>query len=361
MATKRRSEWEERPAKRAGGGGRRVDAPCVLKILAPEVLASAIIGKGGAVVKEIRESTGAKLAFTDHGEVYPGTDCRVLTASAASEPALIEVAAQVSQKLAEVVEAGRDQDANGLPTLKTVLPRAAVSGMIGRGGAAIKQLREATGCKISIAEPTTGGPDADQVITIVGPKRGIEQVLAEVVRVVHGAHAEAWFEGWASNPNTVFGQSRPPREDRRVGWGAEAAGGEYYQETSHRREPPASDRAAWRGGGAVVGGSNPNAVANLMSVASSLPSFVLDDTRGFALSCIVPNRLVGGLIGRGGSGTKEIQANTGTKIGIREIPGDPDNRSLNITGPLADACAAYMLMMKRYLEAEASEASAPAR
>eukprot|EP00435_Cladocopium_sp_Y103_P010236 s4942_g2.t1 len=39
---------------------------------------------------------------------------------------------------------------------------------------------------------------------------------------------------------------------------------------------------------------------------------------------------VGGLIGRGGAGTKEVQMLTGTKIGIREIPDDPDNRSLNI-------------------------------
>ncbi|CAL1132087.1 unnamed protein product [Cladocopium goreaui] len=62
--------------------------------------------------------------------------------------------------------------------------------------------------------------------------------------------------------------------------------------------------------------------------------------------------LVGGLIGRGGAGTKEVQMLTGTKIGIREIPDDPDNRSLNIAGPLANTCAAYMLMMKRYLDSE---------
>lgn len=86
----------------------------------------------------------------------------------------------------------------------------------------------------------------------------------------------------------------------------------------------------------------------------------MEDSRGFALSCVVPNRLVGGLIGRGGAGTKEVQMLTGTKIGIREIPDDPDNRSLNIAGPLANTCAAYMLMMKRYLDAEAQSASAPA-
>merc|ERR1719401_1448488 len=96
----------------------------------------------------------------------------------------------------------------------------------------------------------------------------------------------------------------------------------------------------------------------MMSVAQQLPGYVMEDSRGFALSCVVPNSLVGGLIGRGGSGTKEVQTMTGTKIGIREIPGDPENRSLNIAGPLPNTCTAYMLMMKRYLDGEAQSMDA---
>merc|ERR1740117_829151 len=98
---------------------------------------------------------------------------------------------------------------------------------------------------------------------------------------------------------------------------------------------------------------------HLIQVGQSLPGYVMEDSRGFAMSCVIPNRLVGGIIGRGGAGTKEIQQMTGTKIGIREIPGDPENRSLNIAGPLADTCAAYMLMMKRYLDSEAQSSQAP--
>merc|ERR1719323_2223916 len=85
----------------------------------------------------------------------------------------------------------------------------------------------------------------------------------------------------------------------------------------------------------------------MFRIAQGLPGYVVEDARGFAMSCVVPNRLVGGL------GTKEVQQLTGTKIGIREIPGDAENRSMNIAGPLAGTCAAYMLMMRRYLDAEA--------
>merc|ERR1719272_387223 len=90
-----------------------------------------------------------------------------------------------------------------------------------------------------------------------------------------------------------------------------------------------------------------------------MPGYVMEDTRGFAMSCVVPNRLVGGLIGRQGANTKEVQSSTGTKIGIREIPGDPENRTLNIAGPLAATCAAYMMMMKRYLDVESESPAAP--
>merc|ERR1719261_2232949 len=101
------------------------------------------------------------------------------------------------------------------------------------------------------------------------------------------------------------------------------------------------------------GGRKDHGVDIMMRVAHGLPPYVMEDSRGFALSCVVPNRLVGGLIGRGGAGTKEVQMFTGTKIGIRDIPGDTENRSMNIAGPLANTCAAYMLMMQRYLDAEA--------
>merc|ERR1712228_1061637 len=100
--------------------------------------------------------------------------------------------------------------------------------------------------------------------------------------------------------------------------------------------------------------SEHSGVQLMVDTARNLPGYVLEDERGFALNCIVPNQLVGGLIGRGGSGTKEIQGITGTKIAIREIPDDPELRTVNIVGPLGSACAAYMLLMKRYLDVEAS-------
>merc|ERR1740121_303031 len=74
----------------------------------------------------------------------------------------------------------------------------------------------------------------------------------------------------------------------------------------------------------------------------TLPPYVADDPRGF-------------LLGRGGCVTGEVQALTGTRV---SIPGGPNDvtRTMSIEGPLLNCCAAYVLMMRRYVEVEAEMA-----
>lgn len=89
----------------------------------------------------------------------------------------------------------------------------------------------------------------------------------------------------------------------------------------------------------------------VMQAVRDLPAVIAQDPRGFLLRCALPGVLASRLMGKDGSGTKEVQDLTGTRI---TIPGNPDEatRMMNIEGPLLSACAAYMLMMRRYVEAE---------
>jgi len=326
-----------------------------VKLLAPEALASAVIGKGGAVIASMRQSTQAKIALTEHNDLYPGTDCRVLTCQANTEESLAEVTTRIIAKLAECVQSsssGSDQLGQaGELKLRAIAPRAAVGGLIGKGGASIKQLRESTSAKISVSEAAGAGPSAEQMVTSVGSQEALEQIMTEVNRHVSALSKEAWFQGWATSSGTVSA-------------GGAGRNGQGY---GGLQAAPAYGGGMGGAGGMGFGGpggggamaANSAGVDQMLRVAQGLPPYVMQDSRGFALSCVVPNRLVGGLIGRGGSGTKEVQSLTNTKIGIREIPGDPENRSMNIAGPLASTCAAYMMMMKRYLDAEAQAASGP--
>mmetsp|Transcript_87946 Transcript_87946/g.244038 ORF Transcript_87946/g.244038 Transcript_87946/m.244038 type:complete len:375 (-) Transcript_87946:107-1231(-) len=336
--------------------------PCALKFLAPEALAAAVIGKKGAAIAAMRQSTQAKIALTEHNDLYPGTECRVLTAQANTEQALTEVTTSIIAKLAESVESSPSEQLGspGELKLRTLMPRAAVGGLIGKGGAVIKQLRDSSGAKISVGEAAGAQPGGDQAVSMVGSQEALESVMAEVNRNVQALSGEAWFQTWAATTATTAGTSAMMNGQTYSGFtGAQVSlGGAGYG--------GAQGGGGMLGFGAPGGGAGGVAMGSpgadlMLRVAQGLPPYVTQDERGFALSCVVPNRLVGGLIGRGGAGTKEVQALTGTKISIREIVGDTENRSMNIAGPLASTCAAYMLMMKRYLDAEAQAASAAAQ
>lgn len=328
------SSWKGWKKGGSGGGGGAAAAAagqCVMKFLAPEVLASAIIGKGGSVIAEMRKTCSAKLGLTEHGEFYPSTDCRVLTASANDEESLTELSKQIVAKLVELAKDGSAWDAVGSEEelkLRALVPRAAVGGIIGKGGEAVKKLRETTSAKISFSEPYGTGPGAEQTVSLAGSAEALETVLKEVNTQIQWLNGESWFSTWASSAGTMTSG----------GYGMQLGPMSY-------------------GGGK---GRSPQGFDTMMHVAETLPSYVMEDSRGFALSCVVPERLMGGLIGRGGAGTKEVQMITATKISIREIPGDKENRSMNIAGPLANTCAAYMLMMKRYLDAEAAASGSAA-
>merc|ERR1712125_87072 len=168
------------------------------------------------------------------------------------------------------------------------------------------------------------GPAADQVVSILGSQQASEQVMQAVNREVMALNKEDWFDGWASTSGAVA-QSAGPK-----GGGKKGKGSDHGKVHS----PPPANGAITSSRGSYsassTGSPRDAGIDLMMRVARGLPSYTMDDPRGFALSCVVPNALVGGLIGRGGAGTKEVQSLTGTKIGIRDIPGDTENRSLNI-------------------------------
>lgn len=353
----------ERSGKRHRDGTVSIVMPYILKFLTPEALASSIIGKGGAVITAIRQATSTKMGLTEHNELWPGTDCRVLTVQANQIDHLSEACRHIVGKLAETASASPGDSVGSLPSelrLRTVVPRAAAGGIIGKSGVTVKALREKTGARISLSEAVGIGPQASQVVDVIGDLQALNLIVEEVNRNTQAVAEEPWFRDWASQSGvslSIGGTVVMPRHLGHVSVPQALADPleAYDQFASQPGQQPTtiSTSSAFP---PTTGVGEP-AMDIISRIGATLPPYVLEDPRGFALSCVVPNRLVGGIIGRGGQGTKEVQALTGTKIGIRDIPGDPENRSLNIAGPLTNTCAAYMLMMKRYLDSEARIAS----
>eukprot|EP00929_Paragymnodinium_shiwhaense_P048080 TRINITY_DN24365_c0_g1_i1.p1 TRINITY_DN24365_c0_g1~~TRINITY_DN24365_c0_g1_i1.p1 ORF type:complete len:354 (-),score=61.58 TRINITY_DN24365_c0_g1_i1:316-1377(-) len=321
----------------------------VIKVLAPQHLASAILGRGGSSVEAMRQSTGASIGLSAKDDHYPGTDHRVLTCGGDDVGCLDEVCKQLVEKLAEAASGHPSDSLGSGDSLKVMalMPRAAVGGLIGKGGTYIKQLREETNTRIGVSEPYGSGPEGVQVVTVTGKPDGLVGVLQEINKQVQALNTESWWEAWATEKQR--GKASYGNYSDRYDYGDSYSYEGYDSYDSNYNYGESSRRSGGRGRQRTDPG-----VEELCRIAHEIPDYVTQDSRGFAMSCVVPSSLVGGLIGRGGAGTKEVQQATGTKIAIREVPGDPENRQLNISGPLPNTCAAYMLMMKRYLDAEAS-------
>jgi len=305
---------------------------CAIKLLTPPSLAAAIIGKGGTVIEELRQRCQARIDISQVSEIYPRSDCRVLTAIADTMEAINKVTHEILEILKDV--ASRDPSDkmfyDGQLKLSSLVPRAAVGPLIGAGGSLIKQLCDQSGAAIKIRDPAAGasGLDATQEVQLRGVDTAIEYALKEVARHIAALSGDPWFPPWVMSPTGLISRAA----------GAAARAGQPGSEHAPVRANPSRARSAG---------------TDLMNrVIDGLPTNVMEESRGFALTCIVPGRLVGPIMGRGGMGVQEVQNFTKTTIAIREIPQDPDNRSMSITGPLLNACSAYMLMMRRYLDAE---------
>lgn len=110
--------------------------------------ASIIIGKGGQNIAKIRETSGIKLVVS--GSI-PNNPERLLTATGQLDA--------VSKAFGLVVRTINDEDFNqpSLPgskavTLKFAIPNMKMGFIIGRAGAKIKEIQEASGAKISTSD-----------------------------------------------------------------------------------------------------------------------------------------------------------------------------------------------------------------
>jgi len=336
--------------KKASGSDDAAEKKACLKFLAPEALAGAIVGPGGSKIAAMRTESKAGVQLSDRKETYPGTDCRQLTLSCKTEEALLDLTTKILNIQLELISpegiqksknagghmsVGESLGKDGELNICLLVPRAAGGGIIGKGGSAIKQLRESSGVKkMVISEPSSPDPAADQMVNIVGSLKACQTVIKEVSKQVQALSEEALFATWlAATP----GPARGGGSDADWGWN---------DWNSWNQNSDWNDDWGHNSGG--------QGLDTLVQVARETPRIVLEDSRGFALNCTVPKNLTGGLIGRQGKNVQIVKERTNADISIRPIPDDPDHNILNIVGPLPNVTAAYMLMMKIYLDAEES-------
>lgn len=77
------------------------DGDHLLKLLCPSAIAGSIIGRGGSVISQLNQATGAKIKVSQNGEFFPTTNDRVIAISG-SMTAINAAVHEITTKMIQV-------------------------------------------------------------------------------------------------------------------------------------------------------------------------------------------------------------------------------------------------------------------
>ena len=280
-----------------------------------------IIGKGGEIINNIREESGAKIHISD-GSVPE----RIVTVTGPTD-SILKAFTMICKKFEEdgPREGGSSSSVPKPPvTLRLIVPASQCGSLIGKGGSKIKEIREVTGASIQVASEMLPN-STERAVTISGAKDAITQCIYHVCLVMLESPAKG---------------TPVPYSPKMGALGAagllSSSGG--LSRSGGRGGPPDNPLASLLGlgGGATT-------LAALATLAGSQIRDRRDSGRDHDRSppqtheMSIPNDLIGCIIGKGGSKIAEIRQISGAMIRISKSDDngghdDKAERQISISG-----------------------------
>lgn len=180
------------PPMSAGGMPHRdggSEEELIIRVLCPNARIGSIIGKGGNVIKKMREETGANIKVE---EQVPDCDERIVLISAAEyvdtypSPA-VDAALQVFRRLAEL-QRDKDMDNKSL-VMRLLVPSSQIGCVIGKGGSIVSEMRKVTKANIRISpkdEQSKCAEENDELVQIMGDQSVVQEALLQVLNRLRG-------------------------------------------------------------------------------------------------------------------------------------------------------------------------------
>ncbi|KAG8856869.1 hypothetical protein FRB91_000207 [Serendipita sp. 411] len=245
--------------------------------------ASIIIGKGGSHVNEIREKSGAKVMVS---ESIPGNPERILNVSGPLDA--------VSKAFGLIVRRINDEPPGpSVPgsravTIKFIIPHSRMGSVIGKGGAKIKEIQEASGARLNASEGMLPG-STERILSVTGVADAVHIATYYVGNILIQQQEAHGVVG------TSYRQSRGPRAFNEVSAPTGGGQGQQYYPGHYQQQ------------------QQPQQPQQHMMPQAAAPSGPLQTQQIY-----IPNDLVGCIIGKGGSKINEIRQSSQSQIKIME-------------------------------------------
>ncbi|KAK2020125.1 KH domain-containing protein [Colletotrichum eremochloae] len=343
-------------------------------ISSPE--AATIIGKGGENVSNIRKMSGAKCTVSDYQK---GAVERILTVSGVVDAAAKAFGLIIRTLNNEPLAEPSSAQSKTYP-LRLLIPHILIGSIIGKGGARIREIQEASGARLNASDSclplsterslvVMGVADAVHIATYY-----VGSTLLEQLNDRFGGPAASAYATRSGGPAGVVpgGMQVVPycpqpttggnygtrenynrRHDARAqhpGLPAAPYGAQPYPPHAAQPNPamPIHYGAAQAGGYGAAAPMQPHAGATVPQPHGAHPAQPMHGAAvaGAPLTqqIYIPNDMVGAIIGKGGQKINEIRQISGSVIKINEPQDNSNERLVTITG--TEECnrmALYML------------------
>ncbi|XP_040926841.2 LOW QUALITY PROTEIN: poly(rC)-binding protein 4 [Betta splendens] len=298
-----------------------------------------IIGKKGETVKRIREESSARINISEGS-------CpeRIITITGPTDcvfRAFTMITFKLEEDLAALVANGTVTSKPPV-TLRLVIPASQCGSLIGKGGSKIKEIRETTGAQVQVAGDLLPN-STEREVTISGSQDAIIQCIKTICTVI-----------LESPPKGATIPYRPSPTQGAV----LLAGNQVFEASdfgSHHLFSVAQGGVDLQQTYAVQShyGIPHTELAKLhqltlqqqgLAAAPVLPGAVDAGSQAASQELLIPNDLIGSIIGRQGSKINEIRQVSGAQIKIGSQIDSTSDRHVTISGtPIAINLAQYLI------------------
>lgn len=332
----KKGKWHNSSREESSGNIHPVDT--VYRILCPSKKIGSVIGKGGTIVKALREETQAKITVADSvpnsGErviIIYSPPMKIPTREESNEdsgpeneeegmeshcPAQ-EALLKVHQRIIEDDLFGgisfEDDTENNAITARLLVPNNMVGCLLGKGGDVIQKLRSETGANIRVL-PEEHLPscamNTDELVQISGIPLVVKRALYEVSTLLHLNPRKD--QPPLSFPMPFAGQHFPP-----------PGGPMWPHQTSNS---PGMPPMPWREGyGNQPSGFMPGGMNDVP------PGHGGGASGEFSMKILCSAGKIGGVIGKGGFNVKQLQQETGASIHVEDESTESEERVIRVS------------------------------
>ncbi|KAG6659792.1 hypothetical protein CIPAW_03G061000 [Carya illinoinensis] len=341
----KKGRWNNSSREQSSGNSQPVDT--VYRILCPSRKIGGVIGKGGSIVKALREETQAKITVADS---VPGSDERViiiysspkkisgkqngkdssgenelepLEPLCAAQDALLKVHDRIIEEDLFGGMTFDDDNDNSVVTARLLVPNHMVGCLLGKGGDVIQRLRSETGANIRVL-PADHLPacamGTDELVQISGKPDVAKRALYEVSTQLH--HNPRKDKSPLTFSMPFGGQGFHPPGGPMPGMLPPGNPMWSHQDSSPHRMPP----RPW-----VERYGNQHSGFEPMGFNGVPPGAGAEASAEFSMKILCSAGRIGGVIGKGGFNVKQLQHETGGSIHVQDASTESDERVIRVS------------------------------